>query len=78
MEYLLLEVIFRGIIVQTLGVYSRYYFFRLIGSKKSISYLTGSKNSSGSMSASQDFFNALVGLIVFCAVAVLIAYIVFS
>lgn len=75
---MIMELFFRAIIVQVIGVYSRYIFYKIIGRKKSIEHLSGADENDGISGTSQAFFNALVGLIVFCSLAVGIAYLVFS
>jgi len=72
---LFIEIIFRWLIVRVLGVYSRYLFFKIIGKKKSMNDLSGVGRK---IESSQDFYNALTGLIIFCLLSVGIAYIVFS
>ncbi len=76
MEFLT-EIIFRWLIVNTLGLYSRYVFFKIIGRKKSIKQLTVNENIKND-NLSQGLYNALIGLIVFCLISITIAYIVFS
>jgi hypothetical protein len=73
------EIIFRGIIVHSLGLYTRFYFFKLFGKKKDIKYLSGEKVIKDKInSVQQPFLNAIIGLITFCSLSVLIAYIVYS
>jgi len=70
MEFII-EIIFQRIIIRFFGLYTRYFFFRLIGKKKNIVYLSGDNNKFQE-GLSQDFFNALVGIIVFSSLVVLI------
>jgi len=72
----LIEVIFRGIIVRFLGLYTRFYTFNFFGKKISLEKLKGSKNTNSEYS--QDFFNAIIGLGVFCLLSFFVAYIVYS
>ncbi|MGG5487410.1 hypothetical protein [Gaetbulibacter sp. PBL-D1] len=73
------EIIFRGIIVHVIGLYTRYYFFKLIGKKKDLKYLSGDKVINDKInSVQQPFYNAIVGIITFCALNFSIAYMVFS
>ncbi len=72
---LFVEIIFRWLIVRVLGMYTRWGFFWLIGNKKSMKELSGGKKAN---QVSHDFYNALVGLISFCSIAISIAYIIFS
>ena len=73
------EIIFRGIIVNVVGLYTRYYFFRLVGKTKTIEYLKGGKSTKDEYNnVSQNFLNSIVGLIITCLISVSIAYLVFS
>lgn len=72
------EMLLRGVVVQYLGVYTRYIFFRLIGKKKSVAYLSGNTKSSNLSGGSQDLFNVIVGIGIFFIMAISIAYLVFS
>lgn len=75
---IIVELIFRGLIVNLLGVYTRYYVFKFIGQEKSIDYLLGTKNrKDNSDNMSQNFFNASIGLITFVLISTSIAYLVF-
>lgn len=76
MEFLV-EVIFRGLIIRVFGVYYRYYYFIIIGKPKTIFQLSGNKEKV-STSFSQDFYNALIGLIVFCLLSIGIAFLIFT
>ena len=74
-----IEIIFRGLIVHFFGLYSRYYFFKLIGKTKPIEYLYGEKQIYDSTDKiQQPFFNTVIGLLVFSVLCVSVAYIVFS
>ncbi|MBD0833799.1 hypothetical protein G3567_13115 [Psychroflexus sp. YR1-1] len=76
---IIVELIFRGLIVNVLGVYTRYYFFSLIGQKKSIEYLLGEKNRKDSSDiVSQHFFNVFIGLITLAIISFAIAYLVWG
>lgn len=72
---LVVEIVFRWFIVRVIGVHSRYVFFKLIGKEKSMDELNGD---AGKTESSQDFHNAITGLIIFCLLSVGIAYLVFS
>jgi hypothetical protein len=72
----LIEIVFRGIIVRFFGIYTRCFFLNLFGKKTNLEQLKGKKNTNSEYS--QDFFNAIIGLGIFCLVSYLIAYIVFS
>ena len=70
------EIVFRVFIVRIVGVYSRYFFFKILGKYKTIKYLTGEKDKSGGFS--QDFINAIVGIFITILVLVLLAYLIYS
>ena len=72
----IIEIIFRVFIVRIVGLSSRYIFFRLIGKEKDIDELSGEKSKDGGLS--QDFFNAIIGVMVIICLSVTIAYIVYS
>jgi hypothetical protein len=59
----LFELFIEGYVANTVGLYSRYYFFWLLGKKKSINYLSG-KGKDKINNASQIFFNSIIGLLV--------------
>jgi len=73
----LTEIIFKRLIVRLFGLYTRYFFFFLVGKRKTIKYLSGDDAKDDTSSMSQDFSNAVIGLIVFCPTAVGVAYLVF-
>ena len=73
---ILIEIIFGRIIVRFFGLYTRYFFFFLIGKRKTIKYLSGDTKKDDTSSFSQDFSNAIVGLISFCLIVVGIVYLV--
>lgn len=74
---LFFEIIFRWLIVRIFGVYSRYIFFKIVGRPKTINQLMDDKKSKDN-NFSQDFYNAFIGLIVFCLFSIGIAYLIFS
>nr|WP_320036517.1 hypothetical protein [uncultured Bacteroides sp.] len=59
----LFELFIEGYVANTVGLYSRYYFFWLLGKKKNINYLSG-KGKDKINNASQIFFNSIIGLLV--------------
>lgn len=73
----ILEIFLGGFIANVLGLYTRYLFFRLIGKRKSIKYLSGESKDQIS-NISNNFLNTTVGLIVFLLLFVGIAYLVYS
>jgi len=72
-----LEIILERIIIRFFGLHTRYFFFLLIGKRKTIKYLSGDTKKY-TTSLSQDFFNAVVGLISFSLIAIGIAYLVWK
>ena len=76
MEFLV-EIIFRWLIIRIFGISSRYVFFKVIGNPKTIKQLSG-EDGKKKNNFSQDFYNAIIGLIFFCLFSIGIAYIVFS
>lgn len=59
----LFELFLEGYVANTVGLYSRYCFFKLIGKKKSINYLSG-KGKDKINNTSQLFFNSIIGMLV--------------
>lgn len=67
MDRFFLFIIFRSI-VRSIGQYSRYYFFKLIGKPhpmKSLSNQFKDQYKDLDKALSQDFLNALIGTIIF-------------
>ena len=80
-----MENIFGILIVRTIireiGKYARYFFFKLIGKKKRLRSLSNeAKDDYKDLgnALTQDFFNAVVGGILFFAIVLMIVAIVFS
>lgn len=73
----ILETFLGGFIANVLGLYTRYLFFRLIGKKKSLKYLSGEVKDQISNTAN-NFLNTIVGLVVFVLLAISIAHLVYS
>ncbi len=70
----LFELFFRGIIDQFLGLYTRYYFFKLIRRKKTIAHLKGEDTKDGANAVMQNFLNNLVGIIVVFLLFLIVAF----
>lgn len=70
---LLIELVFRGLIINFLGINARYFFFRLIGKKINRSDLK-SKGDENQDDWYQDFLNGLAGLLVICLLSMGLAY----
>ena len=73
----ILETFLGGFIANVLGLYTRYLFFRLIGKKKSLKYLSGEVKDQKS-SISNNLLNTIVGMVVFVLLAISIAHLVYS
>jgi len=79
MDNLLVVIFFRSII-RFLGKYGRYFWFKLIGSPRSLKSLTNRvKNDYADMgnAMKQDFLNAVVGAVIFFILTFIIVAIVF-
>lgn len=74
---IIIEVIIGGIIARYLGLYTRYFFYKLIGKKKSLEYLSG-KGEEDMNRVSHNMINAIIGCLIFLPLAVGIAYIYYS
>jgi len=73
------EFLIGGLIINFLGLYSRYYFFKLIGKPKDKKYLSGEKKIYDSTDKVQQLiYNFIIGLIGFTLISFSIAYIVFE
>ena len=75
---LIVELFFRGLIVDFLGKNSRFLFYKIIGKPKSKEYLTADKTTDNYQMISQHISNVIVGLIIFVGLSFLGAYIVYS
>jgi uncharacterized paraquat-inducible protein A len=60
---LVFDLFFRRLIINTVGLYSRYVFFRIIGRKKEVNFLSGMNKRSSSGNYSQGFYNSIIGII---------------
>jgi hypothetical protein len=74
---MIFELVIRHLIVRIIGLYSRFLFFKIFR-KKNISLIDLSGKKGENSEYSQDFYNAIVGSIVFFIISILIAYLVFS
>jgi hypothetical protein len=80
MENVFAILIFRTL-TRGIGQYIRYAFFQLIGKKRSLKSLSNeSKDEYKDLghAFTQDFFNALIGSVVFFTILILVVGIVFS
>ena len=66
-----------GFIVKTIGLYFRYFFFKLIGRKKTINYLSGG-TIDGPNNVLQVIFNFCIGSIIFALFVCAFFYIYYS
>ena len=74
---IIIEIFLRGIIADFLGVYSRYYFFKIIGRPKSIKYLQG-RESKDVDTISHYVINVCLGIVVFALISFSIVYLYFG
>lgn len=75
---LIFELFLRGLIVDFLGRYTRYYFFKAIGKPKTMDYLTAGKSKDHYFIISQHMSNVIIGLLVTCGLFFGIAYLGFT
>ena len=73
----LIEIMIQSLFIGIVGLYSRFFFYKLIGKEKSLSYLRGN-NLDEIKSDAQNFYNAIVGLCVGSIVIILAAYLIFT
>ncbi|MCB0745385.1 MAG: hypothetical protein KDC67_15870 [Ignavibacteriae bacterium] len=74
---MIFELLFRHFIVRKVGLHSRLFYFKLLKKENtSIEQLIGKENENSYYI--QDFYNAVVGIIVVIGLSTLIAYLVFS
>lgn len=74
---MIFELVIRNFLVRKIGFHSRLFYFKFLKRENiSSEQLIGKENENSEYS--QDFYNAVVGSIVFAGLSILIAYIVFS
>jgi hypothetical protein len=74
---MIFELVIRHFIVRTIGLHSRLFYFKIFKKENiSLEQLIGKENENSGYT--QDFYNAVVGSIVFAGFSILIAYLVFS
>lgn len=73
---ILFEIIITRFIIRFLGYNTRYYFFKIIDKNVTKSEFSSSEKEEGN-GMYQDVMNALVGFIIFCGLAIGIAYLIF-
>jgi hypothetical protein len=67
-------------IIRSLGLYTRYCFFKLIGKKRSIDMLSSKLKDDDSNlgdNVQQNFYNSAIGIVLFIVLAFLIVSIVY-
>ena len=75
---ILFERIFEGLIIQRLGVNTRYLFFKLLGNKKTKKQLMGDIGPNKlTNQVDQHFVNVIVGFISFAILSTTIVYVMF-
>lgn len=75
---ILLELVFRGIIVRFLGINTRYLFFKILGNEKSKKELSGDTKGEIEQIFNQGFINAIVGLAMLCLIFFIGGYLLFK
>ncbi|EGV43270.1 hypothetical protein BZARG_2121 [Bizionia argentinensis JUB59] len=75
---LIIEIFFRGLIVDLPGGISRYLFFKIIGKSKSMKHFTTGRKIKDNKAISQHFPNVIVGLVMLCLISILGAYLFFG
>ena len=77
----LIGFIFIRSLIRTLGLYTRYFFFRLIGKKRMLKTLQGDYSKDEYLylgkNFTQDILNTIIGIIIFCFLTLFIVSIVF-
>ena len=74
----LFEIIFARSIIRFIGKKVRFYFFLIIGKPKSYNFISGiSKNNSENFMR-QDFYNAVVGMVIFIIISIIGAIFIYS
>jgi hypothetical protein len=76
-----LGIITFRMISRSIGLYTRYFFFRLIGNKrslKSLSYKSKNEYKDLGKELNQDFLNALIGTIISLLIILVMVAIIFS
>ena len=74
---MIFELLIRHLIVRTIGLYSRFFFFKVFR-KKNIPLIDLAGEKGENSEYSQDFYNAIIGSVIFFIISILIAYLVFS
>jgi hypothetical protein len=74
---IIIEIFLRGIIANFFGLYTRYYFFKLIGKPKSIKYLQG-RESKDVDTISHHVINVCLGIVVFAIITIPLVYFYFG
>lgn len=69
------EIIFGRFIVRFLGIRTRYLILSMFNKKLTIDQLKGEDKGNQSY---QDFYNAVIGLMIFCFLSIVIAYFFFT
>lgn len=67
-DYLIVEFLFKKVIVNFFGKKSRYIFYKIIGKPKSMEYLAAKNTINNYQKISQFMSNVIVGFIVFIAI----------
>jgi hypothetical protein len=73
----LFEIIFKVLIINFLGVNTRYYFFRIFNKNLKKQDFEGNQPDE-LKGLGQGFYNAFIGLIIFCILSIGIAYLFYK
>ncbi|RXM38166.1 hypothetical protein BOQ62_19110 [Chryseobacterium sp. CH21] len=73
----LLEIIFGGLIINFLGINTRYYFFKIFNKNLKKDDFKNKEDDVGEQ-FSQGFYNFFIGLIIFSLISIGLAYIAYK
>lgn len=71
------DIFFRRLIVRILGIRTRYYFLKIFNKNLQLEDLRGKEKDVGDQ-VSQDFYNAVIGILALAVLVVGIGYLVYE
>ena len=74
---MLFDILIGSLYFGTIGLYSRYLFYKIIGKKKSLAYLRG-QNMNELKADAQRIYNLIVGIVIGSVLLIFVAYLIFS
>lgn len=74
---ILIEIFIEGFIINILGLYTRFFFFKLLGKNVTIKQLSGNTKKMQD-NISQNMANAIIGIIMFVPLSLGVLYVIFS